>query len=503
MDDTLQEAISAHKQGNITQAIELYEKALQVPHAKKDSLLLHLKLATLYQRLGHDQAVLKHYHQALTLEPGAIEIHYQLGRYFLYRAMIREAGMQFKNVLSMDHTYGQTHFYLGVCCLHEKKWDEAEYYLEKALQDDPNDLEAWVNLGVASLSQNKEQLAVNHFTHALTLDAGHEAARSNLAATFMHFYRYENALTHYLILLESFPENLEYQYATAFCEMTLGQLAQAESRFRKILCSYPQHFSALYNLALIALRQRRKTQAAALLAEALKVNPKDASAQHLLASLTHQASSAQAAKTHAKQLFDQYALYYENHMLQGLAYQLPWTLFTFLKTHGIHQADKILDLGCGTGLCGEYLSHISSHITGVDISPNMLLRAKEKGYYAVCIEQELQTFLSETTELFDLIVGADVLPYVGELADCFHDIRRCLPPRGHVAFSVEVSLNVDWYLQETARYAHSPTYIEACCHSAGLKVLAQQTVVSRTQQGQPLEVMLFLVGLPPQPVTLG
>lgn len=52
----------------------------------------------------------------------------------------------------------------------------------------------------------------------------------------------------------------------------------------------------------------------------------------------------------------------------------------FLACH--FRWERCLDLGCGTGLSGEAVSTICSYIVGVDLSPAMVRRAREKRVYS-------------------------------------------------------------------------------------------------------------------------
>ena len=42
---------------------------------------------------------------------------------------------------------------------------------------------------------------------------------------------------------------------------------------------------------------------------------------------------------------------------------------------------SILDLGCGTGLSGLMLRRRARHLTGVDLSPEMVEKARARGIY--------------------------------------------------------------------------------------------------------------------------
>lgn len=451
-----------------------------------------LQQALVYSNQNRQADALKQYELALQMDPASIETHYQLGLFFLKKREFEHALIQFNNVLALDPTVSRAVFHQGVCYFYTQRLLDAAKCFESVLKDDPNDVEAWVNLGAIALQQENAQLAIERFSTALSLDPEHEAARSNLAATFMHFNRHENALTHYLMLLKKAPDNNEYLYHAALAEMTLGQLEQARSRFLSLLKKDEKQFSVLYNLAVLLLRMNQQTEAKQYLTKALAVQPLDASCRHLMAALTGEVPDAQESVVHAQRLFDQYAMYYDQHMLSALQYQLPAMIFAMLKTHEIPGNACVLDLGCGTGLSGELLRGLSLQLIGVDISASMLSRAKEKDFYDQLIEQEAVDFLNQTDFKFDLIVVADLLPYLGELNACFQGIKRCLLPGGHVIFSVEISEQAPWRLQKTARYAHHESYIEALCQQVGIQIVAKEKKVARQQAGVGVAVWLVL-----------
>jgi predicted TPR repeat methyltransferase len=128
----------------------------------------------------------------------------------------------------------------------------------------------------------------------------------------------------------------------------------------------------------------------------------------------------------------------------------------------------VLDLGCGTGLCGPLVAPQADAIDGVDVSSGMLEQARKLGVYRELIHADLGEFLAATAMRPDLIVAADVFIYVGELATIFRSLRRILEPGGCLAFTVEpAGKGKDIQLLPSLRYAHSEAYIrrlaDECC----------------------------------------
>jgi predicted TPR repeat methyltransferase len=74
---------------------------------------------------------------------------------------------------------------------------------------------------------------------------------------------------------------------------------------------------------------------------------------------------------------------------------------------------QVLDMGCGTGLVGQYLKERGfKHVVGVDASKGMLEKAKEKESYSELKELFLglpDTFPEEYRGRFDAITAAGIL----------------------------------------------------------------------------------------------
>lgn len=481
--------------GNVykkTNALDLarasYQTAIHLNPAYAEA---HHNLAALYALQGDYQQALSHYREAVHAKPDFIEAHYNLGLLLLKQNHLDPATIQFQNVLALNPAHLQAHFYLGVLALNRNDLKTASHSFQQVLAFDPEHVFALINTGVIALKEEHSQLAVDYFTKALALDNNNVEARYNLAATFIHHDRFENALTHYQILLEHDPKHLDYLYNAGVAQMALGHLQEACDFFHTLLTEHPDHFEALSNLAAIHTRLGDRTLAATLLEQALHLRPTDEATQFMLCALTRNNKQPPTAPTYVTHLFDHYALTYDGHLEQVLHYELPKHISRL-----IHQLPPItdrqcLDLGCGTGLSGAVLRESSQTLTGVDLSPKMLKQADKKGIYDRLVTSELVLFLEQEKSQYDLIVAADVLPYLGDLEPLFSALLPRLTPQGHVLFSHEISPDLPWQLQASARFSHSPDYLLTLCAEHGLQVVHQEPVLARMQEGNPLYVMLY------------
>eukprot|EP00953_Heterococcus_sp_UTEX-ZZ885_P010689 6237-Heterococcus_DN1.PRE.1 len=123
---------------------------------------------------------------------------------------------------------------------------------------------------------------------------------------------------------------------------------------------------------------------------------------------------------------------------------------------------RVLDLGCGSGLCGrlfhEYTAVPGGHCTGVDLSPKMVELSRQNGGYHTVLVRDVHDALRDavaaaaaaeaataphssdttTAAALDLILSADTFIYVGQLDLCFELSARALRTGGLFAFSIEL-----------------------------------------------------------------
>jgi predicted TPR repeat methyltransferase len=143
------------------------------------------------------------------------------------------------------------------------------------------------------------------------------------------------------------------------------------------------------------------------------------------------------------------------------------------------RATDILDLGCGTGLAAEPLAPFGGRLTGVDLSGGMLAKAAERAVYAELVQADIVDFLREHPAAFDLVMAADVLIYLGDLADLFEAVAGALRQGGYFAFSVEVAAD-GWAVLPSGRFAHADGYIRGLA-AKGFEVLEHEVTTLRRE----------------------
>ena len=123
-----------------------------------------------------------------------------------------------------------------------------------------------------------------------------------------------------------------------------------------------------------------ETQAIANFQKRLERSPNAQRLHMLLAMDTGMAPPDKLPPGSITKLFDKYADGFDEHLRDRLKYRVPDQIAQKVTQLGITRPDT-LDLGCGTGLCGEALLRIAKSLHGIDISSAMIARARSRVIY--------------------------------------------------------------------------------------------------------------------------
>lgn len=93
-----------------------------------------------------------------------------------------------------------------------------------------------------------------------------------------------------------------------------------------------------------------------------------------------------------------------------------------------------LDAACGTGRLAEYLSVLGHRVIGVDSSPDMLDRARERVPHAEFRQGDLHQ-LPVPDDHFDVVVCGLALVHLRDLKPVFAEFARVLRPGGHLVIT--------------------------------------------------------------------
>ncbi|MEX0343988.1 MAG: methyltransferase domain-containing protein [Rhizobiaceae bacterium] len=256
-----------------------------------------------------------------------------------------------------------------------------------------------------------------------------------------------------------------------------------------------------YNRALALEKAGELEAASRAYREVLALDPADrGGASVRLASMGQGPHPEKAPDAYVETLFDQHAEVFDNVLVEQLGYAVPVQLRQLLSDLALGPFDRVLDLGCGTGLTGGELRGMAGYIAGVDISENMVELADEREVYDALYVGEALAFLksgNDEEERWDLIAATDVMPYLGDLTAFIGEMAAALTSDGWIAFSTEtlpdeVMAGRDYMVGPYQRFAHREDYVRRLLAGNQLEVEAFEPITVRHEQGAPIAGHLVL-----------
>ncbi len=342
---------------------------------------------------------------------------------------------------------------LGVTRVHLGKYAEATTLLEAGVQAEPASPDAWGALAHARFELSLWEPARQAFERAFTQGTD--------------------------------SQNMRLQYVK--CLFRTGALEAAEHAIKEILALDALCAEAWYQLGDLQRESGQTDLAVTSYRQALANGADPELVNYLLSALNAEAPVLTPPRAYVQGLFDQYADDFEQHLVGQLGYRGHRTLIELLPIDVSARLERVLDLGCGTGLCSAMLRPRASSLVGVDLSPAMIEKSRLLGRYDLLLAADVHDFLSEDSWLWDLVVAADVFIYIGELHRLFGLLERRIAPGGWLAFTVEsAEQGKGVQLLPSLRYAHSLDYIFGLAQQHGFTIESVQDAPIRVHEGQPL-----------------
>ena len=379
--------------------------------------------------------------------------HFENGR-------LEQARSCYENALALAPGRPSVLANLGITQFHLRQWHDAVPLLREATVADPAQSDAWIYLGLCHQALEQWQAAIDSLSQALELEPG----RAGL------------------------------WLACGQCQLRLGLVQPALHAFDRAVEIDPKFALAWSERGSLLRELHRLEEAAPCFERAIALGADPELHGYYLASVRGTCAPAAPPRRYVEALFDEYAEDFQSHLVKTLKYQAHESLVRPLLKIG-RRYRAVLDLGCGSGLCGPLIRPLAEAVDGVDVSSVMLKRAGQLGVYRDLIHADLVPFLAETSRTVDLVLAADVFIYVGELSAVFRSVRRILEPGGCFAFTVELSLDgQDVRLLPSLRYAHSEHYIRRLAQEYGFKVVDVFLAPLRYDQLKPIQGLYAFLG---------
>lgn len=425
---------------------------------------------------------------ATTPAPRSEDPRLQKARRLAQSGKLKRAAEVFQAILKSSPNDPDALHFFGIVMQKLNRPNKALAAIKKSLKIAPKNPHALNSLGNVMKLREEYAEAEEAYTAALKLDPINGECLNNLGT----IQRRQGRMSEAIISLEE-AVRLKPDLAEAY--YNLANLYRDEGRRDDALNAFKESFKRggnwrdpeLYAKLLVAYD--RRDEAEEMLVEFLNHYPTSKGARHQLSALRGETPVA-SDEGYVADHFDSFADSFDG-VLKGLAYRAPeFVVKAVTDRFGEPAADKvILDLGCGTGLCGPLIAPYKKQMVGIDLSKRMLNRAEKLNCYDALKVAELQQYLHrQTPDSIDAILCADTLVYLGALERTLRGVKKTLKPDGIFVASVEklADSDEDYVLGIAGRFQHSRTYLERLADENDLTIGSLREEVLRTEAGDPV-----------------
>ena len=489
------ESLSKHKE-----ALQAYQNALKYAPQTKE---IYNNMGAIYEKLKEFDTAAAYYQKALELDKNYIDALVNLAVLqkneaellrlsktypnaalpFYHLASIAYDNSDFANALdnilkadSLENAYEIKNLSAQIY-LKLKDKNKAVTYFHQALLLYKNSVDVLVNLGV--LEQDEA-----YFKKALDINPSSFEAHISYAD-----YLYQNKRT--TEALEEYHKAVLLNHENPALSNNVGLILKDEGDYKGALDLFfnaflqtPENEDIAVNISetLVLLHDKEPDEALKIAKLWQKNAPDNIFATHILNAFEHKTDENSAL--YAKTLFNNFALLYDARMQQ-----IEYNILNKIKELDIKLKEKVLDLGCGTGLAAKELKTNGSHWTGVDISKQMLQIAAQKNLYDKLQEADAEKFLTDNTSAYDLILCLDVLPYISNPENL---IKKCFPyPLVCTVENAPDDIKT-FQLSSKGRYRHHPAYIKEVLSKAGYQNIQTHVLTLRREQSENVQGTLFI-----------
>jgi predicted TPR repeat methyltransferase len=436
--------------GRVPEAVALYQQYLRLRPTGSDVLN---NLGVAYATLGRLDEALACYRQAVLVKPDYAEAHNNLGYLQGVRGDWEQALNSCQRALAIRPQYAEALRNLGIAHFQLGQLDEAERCLREALALQPNSAEAYNNLGNVLLQQNKVAEAGDSYREALRLQPDFARAYNNLGAVYRKQEKWDDAIASLQKSVALAANDVAAQRNLANLYKDLGRHAEALPAYERVL----------------------------------ELTPSDDEVRLVVEALRGDSTLTRVPAAFVASYYDALAEGFERDVAIPRNYRSPQLLREALEPAPPPRSLDILDLGCGTGLPGAQFRDWAKSLVGVDLSAEMLARARQRGIYDELVVGDLVAYLQGKHQQFDLVVASDVLLYLGDLAPVMRVAHQALRPGGRFAFTAETVEGQDYRFLPVLNFGHSREYLARVAAEAGLHAVSVREIVMPTgvNQGVP------------------
>lgn len=482
--------------GNFPSAIQFAQKAVKCDQKRAD---YHRQLGFCLMLDKQDEKALKSLNNANRILPDDAITLSLLGRFYVSKQKGSEALKWLRRAYNISPD-AETLEQMAMAMIYNRDFPDAERTLAGIIEKNPQAARSQALLAALLIQRHRFVEAGLVLQKSLELLPDDQSVLL-LAANFNQAQgNMEEAVNFALRSLGADSNNLIIYGLLGYIYQKMSRFPEAEKVYEIALAKWPQDVSLINEYVITLLQLGKRAEAKKIVSDNLRMLHKNKAMEYLYAAVSGETGKfSQSPKDYVVNLFDSYSEKFETHLQGVLQYRTPMLLAETFNTlaagNAVMPSDlALLDLGCGTGLAAEAFAKYTSYRTGVDLSPKMLEKARDKELYNDLHVDGIEEFLEKCRRKFDIILAADVFVYIGEIGNVFAKVKEKLATDGYFIFSTENAEDSESYqLLPSLRYAHAHGYVESLAQKAGFRIECAQDVVLRKELQQGINGCLYIM----------
>ncbi|MBF0182248.1 MAG: tetratricopeptide repeat protein [Magnetococcales bacterium] len=415
--------------------------------------------------------------EALRLRPDFVDARINRGMALTELGRLEEAEESLREALRRQPEDARALGNLGVVLKRLGRFVEAGECFERVLAVHPGHVESWSNLANLHKEAGRMERALECYRRALALRPDHVEVMVNCGMALGEAGRNEEAEVWLRRALAMRPEHGMAALHLGQALQELGRFGEAEDCYRRSVAHLPDSPLAHRRLGDMQRRGGRAGEALVSYRRALMLDPEDGEdVRFALAAMGEGGVPERANEARMRQIYGRRARYWDG--IDEKSYLGAGHVAAALRER-VAGGEVILDAGCGTGMVGGLLRDVAARLDGVDLSGEMVERARAKGIYDRLEVGDLVAFLDGHPEAYDAVVSAATFIHFGDLFIVLSSCLRALRSGGCLVFTVfthEADLEGDGVVihplegfERGGCYAHGRGHVTGAVEAVGLR----------------------------------
>ncbi len=218
--------------GNLAEAVRLIEQAIKLD---PKAALFKFYLGNALMAAGDMKRAMVAFRQSIVLEPNMAQAHYNLGNALRAAELWDEAGAAYLKTLKLMPAHAEARNNLALVYEHQDRFADAVLALQQVVKDHPDYAEGWCNLCNLAEKNGDYELSLQAGKKATALAAYNPSVWLGMGVALNRLERHEEALGSYQTALKLRPDWVEVWDNLGQTYQFMNRLDEAEAAYRKTI----------------------------------------------------------------------------------------------------------------------------------------------------------------------------------------------------------------------------------------------------------------------------